>query len=202
MRIRLKNVLRLRDQKKLNCIAHTVIWLNKFCPYWPWTDGWILRFAGKPLPVCKRNHRANTRFLQRFLMDQIIPDSIRWFRKAKQHGWLENNREMAWKNGIDCIDVSTGGLLDKKPNIPVRPGYQVPYTTAMKEAISIPVSAVGLLDNPGLCEHILQTNQADLILQGRALIRNVNWLADAAEELRDTNFEVYNHSYQRGQRKR
>ena len=102
------------------------------------------------------------------------------------------------KDGIDCIDVSTGGLLDKKPNIPIRPGYQVPYTTAMKEAVSIPVSAVGLLDNPGLCEHILQTNQADLILQGRALIRNINWLADAAEELRDTNFEVYNHSYQRG----
>lgn len=58
----------------------------------------------------------------------------------------------------------------------------------MKEAISIPVSAVGLLDNPGLCEQILQTNQADLILQGRALIRNVNWLAEAAEELHDTNF--------------
>ena len=95
--------------------------------------------------------------------------------------WLE-------KDGIDCIDVSTGGLPDKKSNIPVRPGYQVPYTTAMKEAISIPVSAVGLLDNPGLCEHILQTNQADLILQGRALIRNVNWLAEAAEELHDTNF--------------
>ena len=95
--------------------------------------------------------------------------------------WLE-------KDGIDYIDVSTGGLLDKKPNISVRPGYQVPYTTAMKEAVSIPVSAVGLLDNPGLCEHILQTNQADLILQGRALIRNVNWLAEAAEELHDTNF--------------
>lgn len=62
-----------------------------------------------------------------------------------------------------------------KPNIPVRTGYQVPYTTVMKEAVSIPVSVVGLL------------------------IRNVNWLADAAEELRDTNFEVYNHSYQRGQ---
>ena len=81
------------------------------------------------------------------------------------------------KDGIDCIDVSTGGLLDKKPNIPIRPGYQVPYTTAMKEAVSIPVTAVGLLDNPGLCEYILKTKQADLILQGRALIRNVNWLA-------------------------
>ena len=108
--------------------------------------------------------------------------------------WLE-------KDGIDYIDVSTGGLLDKKPNISVRPGYQVPYTTAMKEAVSIPVSAVGLLDNPGLCEQILQTNQADLILQGRGLIRNINLLAEAVEDLRDINFEVYNHSYQRGQRR-
>ena len=109
--------------------------------------------------------------------------------------WLE-------KDGINCIDVSTAGLIDKKLNIPVCPGYQVPYTTVMKEVVSIQVSAVGLLGTTDLCEHILQTNQADLILQGRALIRNVNWLADAAEELRDTNFEVYNHSYQRGQRKR
>ena len=102
--------------------------------------------------------------------------------------WLE-------KDGIDYIDVSTGGLLDKKPNIPVRPGYQVPYTTAMKEAVSIPVSAVGLLDNPGLCEQILQTNQADLILQVRTLIRSFNWPTEVSEELRDTNFEVCNHSF-------
>lgn len=80
------------------------------------------------------------------------------------------------------------GFWIRKRTSLVGPGYQVLYTTAMKEAVSIPVSAVGLLDNLGLCEHILQTNQADLILQGRALIRNVNWLADAAEELRDTNF--------------
>ena len=72
----------------------------------------------------------------------------------------------------------------------------------MKEAVSIPVSAVGLLDNSGLCEQILQTRQADLILQGRALIRNVNWLAEEAEELCDTNFEVYNQPYQRGQRRK
>ena len=109
--------------------------------------------------------------------------------------WLE-------KGGIDCIDVSTGGLPDKKSNIPVRPGYQVPYTTAMKEAISIPVSAVGCWTIQA-CANTYPPNQpSSLILQGRAHIRNVNWLADAAEELRDTNFKMYNHSYQRGQRRR
>ncbi|MHC5248996.1 oxidoreductase [Enterococcus sp. LJL90] len=103
--------------------------------------------------------------------------------------------------GVDCLDISTGGLIDKKPNIPISDGYQVPYTTVMKQNVTIPVTAVGHLDNAGLCEYILQNNQADLVLQGRALIRNVNWLADAAVQLRDTNFQVYNNSYLRGQRK-
>lgn len=108
-------------------------------------------------------------------------------------GWLK-------ADGIDCIDVSTGGLLDRQPDIPIYPGYQVPYATAMKEAVTIPVTAVGMLDNPGLCEHLLQTNQTDLVAIGRGLIRNTNWVAEAAKELRDKDFEVFNHSYFRGQK--
>lgn len=106
--------------------------------------------------------------------------------------WLE-------EDGVDLIDVSTGGLLDKTPNFAVHDGYQVPFSTSLKEAVSIPVSAVGLLDNVGLSEYILQNNQADLILQGRALLRNTNWVADAAKKLRDKEFKVYNGSYERGQ---
>lgn len=105
--------------------------------------------------------------------------------------WLE-------ADGIDCLDISTGGLLDRKPTIPVYEGYQTPFATAMKAAVKIPVATVGMLDNPNLCEHILQTKQADLILQGRALIRNIHWLADAATQLRDRSFQPYNDSYGRG----
>lgn len=106
--------------------------------------------------------------------------------------WLE-------ADGIDCIDVSTGGLLDRTPNMPIHAGYQVPFAAQIKEAVSIPVTAVGLLDNPGLCEFLLQTNQTDLVAIGRGLIRNTNWLADAAKELKERDFQVYNHSYFRGQ---
>lgn len=90
-----------------------------------------------------------------------------------------------------------GLLIRNRTSTPVQA-----YTTAMKEASSIPFSAVGLLDNLGLCEHILKTSQADLILQGIALISNVSCLADASEQIRDINFEVYDHSYQRGQRRK
>jgi len=89
-------------------------------------------------------------------------------------------------------------VVDKKPNIPIYDGYQVPFAAAIKQVVDIPVAAVGLLDNPDLCEYLLQTNQVDLVLQGRALIRNANWLADAAAKLHDKSFQAYNDSYQRG----
>ncbi|MFC3932124.1 oxidoreductase [Streptococcus dentapri] len=106
--------------------------------------------------------------------------------------WLE-------RDGIDCLDISTGGLMELQPNIPIYSGYQAPYTNHMKQAVSIPVSAVGLLNAPELGEYLLQTEQADLIEVGRGLIRNPNWPAEAATVLHDHDFEVYNNSYKRGQ---
>lgn len=106
--------------------------------------------------------------------------------------WLE-------ELGVACLDISTGGLMDVKPNIPIYGGYQATFSAQIKQAVSIPVTTVGLLHNPELGEYLLQTGQADLIQVGRGLIRNVNWLADAAETLHDHNFQVYNNSYKRGQ---
>lgn len=107
--------------------------------------------------------------------------------------WLAND-------GVSLLDVSTGGLVPKKPDFPIHDGYQTRFATAMKQAVDIPVSTVGLLDNPGLAEYILQNNQADLIFEGRALLRNPNWVAKAAKDLHEYNLErfAYNHSYYRG----
>ena len=56
---------------------------------------------------------------------------------------------------------------------------------------------LGLLDNPGLCEYLVQTKQVDLILQARALLRNPNWVMKAATALRDYDYQAYNASYER-----
>lgn len=106
--------------------------------------------------------------------------------------WLE-------ADGCDCLDISSGGLLDIRPNIPIYGGYQAQLSAQIKEAVSIPVTAVGLLNAPELGEYLLQTQQADLIEVGRGLIRNVNWLADVAQVLHDKDYKPYNNSYQRGQ---
>lgn len=101
---------------------------------------------------------------------------------------------------VELIDVSTGGLLPVGPNFPVHDGYQTRFATELKRSVDIDVSTVGLLDNPGLAEYILQNNQADLIMQGRALLRNTNWLNDAAKELHDKKFTAFDASYGRGQK--
>jgi len=46
--------------------------------------------------------------------------------------------------GADFFDISTGGLVSGT-NIPLAPGYQVPFADFIKHASSVEVSAVGLI---------------------------------------------------------
>ena len=128
--------------------------------------------------------------------------SVTAYNESGQQNSLADYQQIAkWLEelGVACLDVSTGGLLPIVPNIPIYGGYQAAFTAMMKEAVSIPVTAVGLLNSPELCEYLLQNGQADLIQVGRGLIRNPNWLADAATVLHDDRYTVYNNSYARGQ---
>lgn len=113
--------------------------------------------------------------------------------------WQQIGRWLQELN-VSLIDVSTGGLLPLGPNFAVHDGYQTRFATELKKAVDIDVSTVGLLDNPGLAEYILQNNQADLIMEGRALLRNTNWLNDAAKDLHDKSFKAFDGSYERGQK--
>ncbi|MEZ4605882.1 MAG: hypothetical protein R2865_03510 [Deinococcales bacterium] len=45
-------------------------------------------------------------------------------------------------------------------------------------------AAVGMITSAAQAEHILRTEQADLILLGRELLRNPYWLLQAAQELK------------------
>ncbi|WP_418968505.1 NADH:flavin oxidoreductase/NADH oxidase [Alloscardovia omnicolens] len=119
-------------------------------------------------------------------------------QQNSMQAWQQMARWME-EQSVQCIDVSTGGLLNKKPNIPVHAAFQTPYASAIKEVVTIDVATVGLITDPGLAEHILQTQEADMIMLGRVLLRNVNWLNDAAQILHDHQYKVFNDSYARGQ---
>lgn len=84
--------------------------------------------------------------------------------------------------GLDLADVSTGGLLPAKiPNI--GPGYQLPAARQIKEITNLPTAAVGLITEPAQAEQVLADGDADVVLIGRAALRNPYWPQNAAREL-------------------
>jgi 2,4-dienoyl-CoA reductase-like NADH-dependent reductase (Old Yellow Enzyme family) len=86
--------------------------------------------------------------------------------------------------GVDLVDCSSGGNSPAQ-QIPLGPGYQVPFAAAIRERTGIPTAAVGLITEPQHAEEILQAGEADVILLGRESLRDASWPLRAAAELGD-----------------
>jgi len=87
------------------------------------------------------------------------------------------------KVGVDLIDVSSGGNWAKQ-EITVGPGYQVPFAGAVKAAHpTLLVNAVGLITDPHQAEGYLQEGKADTVMLARALLREADWVFNAAQAL-------------------
>ena len=101
-------------------------------------------------------------------------------------GWdLEQTIEFAKAleaHGCDVIHVSTGGL-DAGQRIPVGPSYQVPFARGVKQAVNVPVVAVGLITDAVQAESIVATGDADMIALARAVLFDPRWPWRAAAEL-------------------
>jgi len=81
--------------------------------------------------------------------------------------------------GCAAIHVSSGGL-DPAQRIPVGPSYQVPLARAVKAAVRVPVTAVGLITGFEQAEAIVSTGDADLIALARTILYNPRWPWHAA----------------------
>ncbi|MFD0587398.1 NADPH dehydrogenase NamA [Paenibacillus sp. GCM10027627] len=102
------------------------------------------------------------------------------------NGIEETIRYANWmkEQDVDLIDASSGGVFPVKPD--VYPGYQVPYSEAIRQAAEIPTAAVGLITSGLQAEEVLRNKRADLIAVGRSLLRNPFWALTAAEQLGET----------------
>jgi 2,4-dienoyl-CoA reductase-like NADH-dependent reductase (Old Yellow Enzyme family) len=84
--------------------------------------------------------------------------------------------------GCDYLHVSSGGL-DRRQQIPVAPGYQVPLAETLHRAVTMPVIAVGLITEPQHAETILAEGRADAIALARGLLYDPRWPWHAAAAL-------------------
>lgn len=83
--------------------------------------------------------------------------------------------------GIDLIDVSSGGNV--LADVPLRPGYQVPFAEQVRREADIPTATVGLITEPQQANEIIRSGQADLVALARELLRNPHWPLAAAHAL-------------------
>lgn len=133
----------------------------------------------------------------RFLMEiiaavqQLWPAELPLFVRISATDWadggwtLEDSIVLATllkNNNVDLVDASTGGTV-QGIKIPLVPGYQVPFAEAIKKQAGILTGAVGLINEAGQAEIILQEQQADLIFIARGFLRDPYFVLHAAKKL-------------------
>lgn len=83
--------------------------------------------------------------------------------------------------GVDLLHISTGGegipSPERRPK--VEPAFQLHAAQAVKEALGVPVIAVGMLDDPAVAAEALASGKADLIAVARGLLRDPYWAIHA-----------------------
>ncbi len=98
-------------------------------------------------------------------------------------GWtLEDSCVLARElkaRGCDYICCSSGGVtLEQK--ITPGPGYQTPFSDAVRREGGIATMAVGQIWEPQQAEDVLQAGKADMIALGRKFMSNPHWAWTAA----------------------
>ncbi len=91
--------------------------------------------------------------------------------------WLE-------QDGVDCISVSSGNWRSLHVTLApmwVPRGYLVRLASRIRAHVSVPVIAVGRLNDPDDARRVLLDGHADLIAIGRGLIADPDWAAKVAD---------------------
>jgi len=98
-----------------------------------------------------------------------IDDSVRLARLFGEHG-------------VDLVDCSSGGLAPHV-QIPVAPGYQVPFAARIRREAGIATAAVGMITDPQQADKIVAEGEADLVFLAREMLRDPYWPLHAAAAL-------------------
>ena len=115
-----------------------------------------------------------------------------------ENGWdIEDSVQLAEilkSHSVDLVDVSSGGNIHGA-KISVFNGYQVPFSSQIKNQAGVRTGAVGLITTPDQAEEILQNGNADLIFVAREILRNPYIAVQGAFEMNEECF--FPHQYSR-----
>jgi len=115
-----------------------------------------------------------------------------------ENGWDINDSvklaEILKNHHVDLVDVSSGGNIHGA-KISVFDGYQVPFSSAVREQANVKTGAVGLITNVKQAEEILQNGEADLIFVAREILRNPYLAVQGSFDMKEDCF--FPHQYMR-----
>jgi len=119
------------------------------------------------------------------------PQHLPLFVRLSVTDWVEGGWDLAQSVafsrhlqdcGVDLVDCSSGSITPDSRGEP-HPGYQVPFAHAIRQRVGVATAAVGLVTEAAHAEAIVAQEQADIVLLGRAMLRDPYWPLRAAREL-------------------
>ncbi|CAN5673692.1 NADH:flavin oxidoreductase/NADH oxidase [soil metagenome] len=96
--------------------------------------------------------------------------------------------------GVDLVDCSSGGAIPDV-RVPVEPGYQVRFAERVRREAGVASGAVGRIDAASHADAIVRDGRADVVLLGKALLRDPHWALHAAESLGVANAQRWPVAY-------
>ncbi|KAE8157301.1 FMN-linked oxidoreductase [Aspergillus tamarii] len=107
----------------------------------------------------------------------------------EEKGWKVNDtvrfaEALAEQGCVDLIDISSGGVHSAQ-RVKSGAAFQVPFASAVKKAVGdrMLVAAVGMINSGTLADQILNENDIDVILVGRAFQRDTGLAWHFAKDL-------------------
>jgi 2,4-dienoyl-CoA reductase-like NADH-dependent reductase (Old Yellow Enzyme family) len=152
--------------------------------------GYLLHEFLSPLS----NHRTDayggsfenrTRILREVIVAvrAVWPETLPVFVRISASDWTEGGwdieqsvelAQLIGPLGVDLIDCSSGGNV-ATAQIPLAPGYQVPFAEAIRKRGGVRTGAVGLITTGEQAEKIIASGQADIVLLAREFLRDPYW---------------------------
>ena len=174
--------------------------------------GYLLHSFLSPL-VNKRADRYGGSFENRVRLVLEVTDAVRavWpedlplFIRISASDWTEGGwtvddsvalARLLKARGVDLIDCSSGGAVPGV-EIPVGPGYQLPFAAQVRREAGVPTGAVGLIIEAEQADRIIREGEADVVLLARELLRDPYWPLHAARELGLEVEPLWEPQYQR-----
>jgi len=122
---------------------------------------------------------------------KVMPEALPLFVRISASDWVEGGWTLddsialarTLKTlGVDVVDCSSGGIVPHA-KIEIGPGYQVPFSRAVRAQAGIATAAVGMITDPQQAEGIIASGDADIVLLAREMLRQPYWPLLAASQL-------------------